>query len=78
MEIRMTMTIQLPIDRDIQGQAIAAGFSTIEEYVAALLDRDAERVAIQEGIDAMRRGEMRPLEEVEMEIRREFGFAPRT
>ncbi|HVJ67403.1 MAG TPA: hypothetical protein VM510_05430 [Caulifigura sp.] len=71
------MTIQLPNDRDIQGQATAAGYSTVDEYVVALLDRDAERAAIQEGIDAMHRGDMRPFEEVEAEIRSEFGFPPR-
>lgn len=72
------MIIELPNDRDIQSQAIAAGFATVEDYVRTLLDRDAERVAIQEGIDDMNAGRMQPFEEVDAEIRREFGFAPRT
>jgi len=71
------MMIELPTDRDIQAQARAAGFATIEEYVRSLLDRDAERVAIQEGIDAMNAGEMRPWEEVDADIRQHFGFPPR-
>jgi hypothetical protein len=71
------MTIELPNDRDVRSQAIAAGFSTVEEYVVALIDRDAERVAIQEGIDAMRLGQGRPFEEFDAELRREFGFGPR-
>jgi predicted transcriptional regulator len=72
------MMIELPTDRDIKAQAIAAGFATVEDYVRTLLDRDAERVAIQEGIDDMNAGRMQPWEEVDAEIRREFGFPPRT
>ena len=71
------MIIELPDDRDIKSQAIAAGFSAVEDYVKALLDRDAERVAIQQGIDDMNSGRMQPLAEVDAEIRRTFGFAPR-
>jgi hypothetical protein len=71
------MIIELPNDRDLKGQAVAAGFSSIEDYVISLLDRDAERVAIQEGIDAMRLGDMRPFEEFDEQLRRECGFGPR-
>jgi predicted transcriptional regulator len=71
------MMIELPSDRDIQSQAIAAGFASVEDYVRTLLDRDAERVAIQEGIDDMNAGRMQPWEEVDAEIRREFGVPPR-
>ena len=72
------MQIELPNDRDFKSQAVAAGFSTVEDYLLTLFDRDAERVAIQEGIDDMRAGRMRPFEEFDAELRREFGFAPRT
>jgi hypothetical protein len=72
------MMIELQTDRDLKAQAAAAGFSTVEDYLLSLIDRDAERVAIQEGIDAMRAGDMRPLEEFDAELRRKFGFAPRT
>lgn len=37
-----TMQITLPDDPDLETQAIAAGFATIEDYVRVLLDRDAE------------------------------------
>lgn len=70
------MIIELDTDRDIKSQAVAAGFSTIEDYIMTLLDRDAERVAIQEAIDDMNAGRMRPFEEFDAEIRREYGFAP--
>ena len=72
------MIIELPNDRDIQSQAIAAGFASVADYVRTLLDRDAERVAIQEGIDDMSAGRMQPFQDVDAEIRQEFGFAPRT
>lgn len=71
------MIIELPDDRDIKSQAIAAGFSAVEDYVKALLDRDAERVAIQQGLDDMNARRMQPLAEVDTEIRGKFGFAPR-
>jgi len=33
------MQVKLPNDRDVKAQAIAAGFSTVEDYVATLIDR---------------------------------------
>ena len=73
----MPMKIELPNDRDFQAQAVAAGFATVEDYVVTLLDRDAERVAIQQGIDDMNAGRMRPFAEFDAELRSEFGFGPR-
>jgi len=64
------MQITLPDDLDLQSQAIEAGFATVEDYVRVLLERDAERVAIQQGIDDMRAGRVRPLEEFDAEFRR--------
>jgi hypothetical protein len=70
------MIIELQTDRDIKSQATAAGFSSVEDYVMTLLDRDAERVAIREAIEDMNAGRMRPLEEFDAELRRDYGFAP--
>jgi hypothetical protein len=72
------MQIELPDDVDYQALATAEGFASVEDYVVRLLEREAERRAIQEGIDAMNAGRMRPWAEVDAEIRREFGFAPPT
>lgn len=69
------MQIELPNDRDFLALANAAGFARVEDYVVTLLDREAERRAIQEGIDDMNAGRMRPLAEFDAELRREFGFA---
>lgn len=40
----------------VRDQALAAGFASVELYVQNLIDRDAERLAIQEGIDAINAG----------------------
>ena len=72
------MKVELPNDRDFQAQAVAAGFSTLEDYLVTLLDRDAERVPIQRGIDDMRAGRVRSFDESDAELRNEFGFAPRS
>ena len=64
------MRITLPDDPDLQTQATAAGFASVEDYVRVLLERDAERVAIQQGIDDMSAGRVRPLEEFDAEFRR--------
>jgi hypothetical protein len=72
------MTIELPDDRDLQAQAVAAGFSAVEDYLVALLDRDAERLAIRQGIDDMNAGHLRPFDEFDADLRAEFGFAPRS
>lgn len=70
------MQITLPDELDLETQATAAGFATVENYVHVLLERDAERIAIQQGIDAMRAGDVRPLKEFDAEFRREHGIAP--
>jgi predicted transcriptional regulator len=70
------MRIELPDDVDYQALATAAGFASLEDYVIRLLHREAERRAIQEGINDANAGRMRPWAEVDAELRREFGFAP--
>src|SRR4051812_5987233 len=65
------MQINLSETTDIQAQAVAAGFANVEEYVLNLIERDKERVAIQEGLDAIRDGRLRPFEEFDAEFRRQ-------
>ena len=59
-------------------QAATAGFASPELYIQSLLERDAERLAIQEGIDAYKAGRHRPFEEFDREFRQRNGLAPRT
>ena len=70
------MQINLPDTTDVQTQAIAAGFANVDEYVFSLIERDKERVAIQEGLDAMRQGRLRPLDEFDAEFRQQRGIRP--
>lgn len=61
----------------VQDQALAAGFASPELYIQSLLERDAERLAIQEGIEDFKAGRHRPFEEFDREFRQRNGLAPR-
>jgi predicted transcriptional regulator len=69
------MQIEIPDHCEAEKQAIAAGFASVEQYVVALLDRDAERAAIQEGLDAMKAGRFRPFEDFDREFRQMHNLA---
>ena len=48
--------------------------TTVQEAVTRYLDKDAEyRAYVQEGIDAVARGDVRDWEDVETELREQFG-----
>lgn len=68
--------IQVPTEA--QNQAMAAGFASVEDYVTELLIRDAERVAIQKGIEDWKAGKVRSFDDFDRELRQEFGLAPRS
>lgn len=70
------MQINVPDAADVQSLAIAAGFANVDEYVFNLIERDKDRMAIREGLDAMRDGRMRPFEEFDAEFRKEHGIRP--
>jgi len=72
------MQVTIPDDAGLQNQAIAAGFATIEDYLVELIERDAARVAIQQGIDDYKAGRTQSFDQFDAELRREFGFEPRT
>jgi hypothetical protein len=73
---KFIMQIEIPDSRNVRAQAVAAGYASVEDYVSMLLDRDAERVAIQEGIDAMKAGRVRSFEEFDQEFRANHGLTP--
>jgi hypothetical protein len=68
------MQIELPDDSDLQARAAAAGFASIAHYIQMLIDRDAERVAILEGIAAARAGDVQSFEEFDREFRAKHGI----
>ena len=47
------MQIHLPDAPRIQGLAAAAGYASVEDYDFNLVERKTERIAIQQGLDAM-------------------------
>jgi hypothetical protein len=53
----------------VRDQALAAGFASVELYVQNLLDRDAERIAIQEGLEDLKGGRVRHFDEFDREFR---------
>ena len=65
-------------DPVVQSQAVEAGFATVELYIQNLLERDADRLAIQKGIDAVEAGKHRLFEEFDSEFRQRNGLAPRS
>lgn len=71
------MQITIPDAEEIQAQAVVAGFASVEAYINDLIDRDAERLAIQAGINDMRAGKVRPFEEFDEEFRKQYGLAPK-
>ena len=58
----------------VRDQALAADFARVELYVQDLLDRDAERLAIQEGIDALGAGRVRHFDEFDRAFRERNGI----
>ena len=54
----------------VQSQAVAAGFATVEQYIQSLLDRDANRLAIQKGVEALEAGQHRSFDEFDQAFRK--------
>jgi hypothetical protein len=70
------MQINSPDSADIQLQAQAAGFANVDEYVFSVIERDKDRAAIQEGLNAVREGRTRPFDQFDTEFRKEHGIRP--
>jgi hypothetical protein len=61
---------------EVEAQALAAGYATVEDYLLMLLDKDAERLALEQGLADWRAGRVRPFETFDAELRRDFRFEP--
>jgi len=72
------MQIEIPSDQEpiVKTLAMSAGFTTVEQYVMDLIERDGERAAIQVSLDQALRGEGRPIEEFDAEFRELRSIAP--
>lgn len=71
------MVLNAVDERMLAEQAVAAGFATAELYVHSLIERDAERLAIAEGIADAKAGRVRPFDEFDREFRAKHGLPAR-
>ncbi len=67
------MEITLP--EDAEQQSVAAGFASVEQYIHSLVCRDRERLAIEEGIAAMKEGKVQNFDDFDREFRKRHGLA---
>lgn len=67
----MEIKVILPDQLNLEDQASASGFGNICDYIAELVLRDAERVAILEGLEDVRAGNTRSFSEFDQEFRKE-------
>lgn len=70
------MQIQISNEAEVQQMASSAGFDSIEEYVNRLIKKEADLQAVREGIEDAEAGKLRPLEEFDVEFRRQRNIAP--
>ena len=75
----MSIDLSSDVVSEIQRQVATGVFATPDEVVrealAALRDREAEVLAIQEGIDDMEAGRTRPIREFDREFRQRNGLS---
>ena len=67
--------MQINFTDDAEKQSIAAGFANVEQYILSLLDRDRERLAIEEGLEAMRQGRVEKFDDFDARFRQQNGIA---
>ena len=67
--------MQINLPDDAESQSVAAGFASVEQYILSLVDRDRERLAIEEGLEAMRQGRVEKLDEFDARFRQQNGIA---
>jgi len=67
--------MQITLPKDTEDQSLAAGYSSVEQYVHSLVLRDRERLAIEAGIEAMKDGRLRDFDEFDREFRHRHQFS---
>ena len=61
--------MQVAIPDATKLQSIAAGFVDVEQYINSLVERDRERLAIQQGLDSLAMAEVSSFDEFDREFR---------
>jgi Arc/MetJ-type ribon-helix-helix transcriptional regulator len=74
MSVDLAPDVWKEIQRHVSSGVFATPDDVLREALAALRARDNELVAIQEGIDDMEAGRVRPLREFDREFRRRNGL----
>ena len=69
------MQIQLP--DDTEQLSLAAGFASVDQFVNDLVRKERERLAIQEGINAMEAGQVVDFDDFDREFRDKNGLKQR-
>jgi Arc/MetJ-type ribon-helix-helix transcriptional regulator len=65
------------VDEQLRSGPYQSADDVLREALHALADRNSDLVAIQAGLEDLNAGRIRPLAEVDAEIRASLGFAPR-
>jgi hypothetical protein len=73
-ERRIVMQLDGFHEQSVHDQAVAAGFASVQLYLQSLVEGDAERLAIQEGLDAIAAGEVSSFEDFDREFRQRNGI----
>ncbi|MFC1757901.1 hypothetical protein ACFL2H_03925 [Planctomycetota bacterium] len=66
--------MQVKLPEDAERLSVAAGFASVDQYVFSLVQKDRERLAIQEGIDALAEHRVQDFEEFDREFRKTNGI----
>jgi hypothetical protein len=71
------MQIEIANEAAAAAAAQAAGYENVQEYVNVLIKREADLLALREGIADAEVGNVTPFDEFDAEFRRENGFSPK-
>jgi putative addiction module CopG family antidote len=74
MSVDLSPEVLSEIQRQVATGVFASPDEVVREALAALRDREAEVLAIQEGIDDMEAGRVRPIREFDREFRQRNGL----
>ena len=61
--------MQITLPDDARQLSLAAGYASVEQYILSLVQRDRERLAIEEGITALKEGMAQDFSEFDRQFR---------